>query len=71
MTRTNSRSFAFVLSTFGATLVTIVAAWTVSSVILEPIAPRGPNAIQLKSHQPASKHLYRISPIPPGAAWTT
>ena len=27
----NHRSFAFVSSTFGATLVSIVAAWTVSS----------------------------------------
>jgi hypothetical protein len=72
MTRTrNHRSFAFVSSTFGATLVSIVAAWTVSSVILEPIAPRDPNAVHLKSNQPASKHLYRISPIPPGADWTT
>jgi hypothetical protein len=51
MTRTrNHRSFAFVSSTFGATLVSIVAAWTVSSVILEPIAPRDPNAVHLKSN---------------------
>jgi hypothetical protein len=71
MTRTrNHRPFAFVSSTLGATLVSIFAAWTVSSVILAPIAPCDPNAVHLESYQPASKHLYRISPIPPGADWT-
>jgi hypothetical protein len=70
MTRTSNRSFAFVSSTFGATLVSIVAAWTVSSVILEPVASRDPNAIHLNSNPPASQHLYRISPIPAGADWT-
>jgi hypothetical protein len=69
MTRTSNRSFAFVSSTFGATLISIVAAWTVSSVILDPVAPRDPSAIH-QSNQPASKHLYRISPIPAGADWT-
>jgi hypothetical protein len=68
MTRTSNRSFAFVSSTFGATLISIVAAWTVSSVIFD-VAPRDPNAIN-QSNQPASKHLYRISPIPAGADWT-
>jgi hypothetical protein len=40
MTRTSKpRSFAFVSSTLGATLLSIVAAWTVSSVILDPAVP--------------------------------
>ena len=71
MTRHNNhRSFAFVSSTLGATLLSIVAAWTVSSVILDPVAPNSPSAVHLKSDQPASRHLFRISPIPPGADWT-
>jgi hypothetical protein len=69
MTRTSNRSFAFVSSTFGTTLISIVAAWTVSSVILDPVAPRDPSAIH-QSGQPASKHHFRISPIPAGADWT-
>ena len=68
MTRHHDHRFAFVSSTLGATVVSIVAAWTVSSVILD--APRDPSAVHLKSDQPASKHLFRISPIPPGADWT-
>jgi hypothetical protein len=66
----NHRSFAFVSSTLGATLISIVAAWTASSVILDPVAPNSPSAIHLESDQPSSRHLFRISPIPPGADWT-
>ena len=71
MTRTHThRSFAFVSSTLGATLISIVAAWTFSSVILDPVAPNSPSAVHLKPDQPTSRHLFRISPIPPGADWT-
>jgi hypothetical protein len=71
MTRTsNPRSFAFVSSTLGATLISIVAAWTVSSVILDPVVPNSPGAVHLKSDPSTSRHLFRISPIPPGADWT-
>ena len=69
--RSNHRSFAFASSTLGVTLVSIVAAWTGSSVILDPAAPNSPSAGQLKSDQSTSQHLFRISPIPPGADWTT
>ena len=72
MTRHNNhRSFAFVSSTLGATLVSILAAWTVSSVIVDPVAPNRPSAVELKSDQSTARHLFRISPIPPGADWTT
>lgn len=71
MTRYHDHRLAFVASTLGATLVSIVAAWTVSSVIFDPVAPRDPSsAIHLKSGQPGSRDLFRISPIPPGADWT-
>jgi hypothetical protein len=66
----NPRSFAFVSSTLGATLISALAAWTISSVIiLGPVASNSPSAVHLKSDQPASRHLFRISPIPPGADW--
>jgi hypothetical protein len=39
-------------------------------VILDPVAPNSPSAVHLKSDQPSSRHLFRISPIPPGADWT-
>ena len=72
MTRhSNPGSLAFVSSTLGATLISIVAAWTVSSAILDPIAPNRPSATHLKSDQQTSRHLFRVSPIPPGADWTT
>ena len=71
MTRTsNHRSFAFVSSTLGATLISIVAAWTISSVILDPAVSHNPGAVHLKSDPSTSRHLFRISPIPPGADWT-
>jgi len=70
MTCHRNHCFAFVSSTLGVTLLSIVAAWTASSVILDPALPRDPAAVHLKSDQPASKHLFRISPIPPGADWT-
>jgi hypothetical protein len=38
-------------------------------VILDP-APHDPAAVQLESDQPSSRHIFRISPIPPGADWT-
>jgi len=64
----NPHSFAFVSSTLAATLLSIVAAWTVSSIVLDPL-PADPSAIQLKQ-DPPSRHLFRLSPIPPGADWT-
>jgi hypothetical protein len=71
MTRhSNHRSVAFGRSTLGVMLVSIAAAWIVSSVILDPVAPASDRAVQLKSDQSTSRHLFRISPIPPGADWT-
>ena len=71
MTRhSNHRSFAFVSSTLGATLISVLAAWTISSVILDPVVLNSAGAVHLKSDQSTSRHLFRISPIPPGADWT-
>jgi hypothetical protein len=69
MTRHHDHRFAFVSSTLGVTLLSIAAAWTVSSVMLDPVQPRDPGAVQLKQEQP-SRHLFQISPIPPGADWS-
>ena len=71
MTRhSNHRSFAFVSSTLGATLISVLAAWTISSVILDPVVLNSSGAVHLNSDQATSRHLFRISPIPPGADWT-
>jgi hypothetical protein len=69
MTRHHDHRFAFVSSTLGVTLVSIVAAWTVSSVLIDPQLPNSPSALHLQQEHP-SRHLFRISPIPPGADWT-
>jgi hypothetical protein len=62
-TRAN-HSFALVSSTFGATLLSILAAWVVSSIAFAPVLPT-PDV----GHSNTSHHLYQISPIPPGADW--
>ena len=60
MTRhSNRRSFAFASSTLGATLISVLAAWTISSVILDPVVLNSAGAVHLKSDQPfdvASHH---------------
>jgi hypothetical protein len=61
-TRAN-RSFVLVSSTFGTTLVSILAAWVVSSFVFAPVLA-APEAT-VSSH-----HLYQLSPIPAGADWT-
>jgi hypothetical protein len=64
-TRANRSSHvALVSSTFGTTLLSILAAWVVSSIAFAPVSPT-PDV----SHSNMSHHLYQISPIPPGADW--
>jgi hypothetical protein len=62
--RSKSRSFAFVSSTLGATLTSILAAWVVTNLVFAPIAT--PAQVPAGS----SSHHYQISPIPPGADWS-
>ncbi len=66
-----NRSFPNVLvtSTLGTTLVSILAAWVVSSLAFAPVVatPDVPKA----SYSEPGHHLFQISPIPPGADWTS
>jgi hypothetical protein len=74
MTRPMTKRFfprAIVSSTVGTTLISIAAVWLVTSHAFAPVVATPDTAIEdSKSHQPA-RHLYRLSPIPPGADWTS
>jgi hypothetical protein len=57
----------FVSSTVGTTLVSILAAWVISSLAFAPLVttPDVPRA----GHSKSGHHLFQISPVPPGADW--
>lgn len=55
----------FVSSTLGTTLVRIAAAWIVTSLAF---APDPQSAVH--AYQPHGHH-FQLSPIPPGADWTS
>ena len=61
-----------VSSTLGTTLVSILAAWVVSSLAFAPVVAitDTPSAIHSTSDQSSRPH-FRISPIPPGADSTS
>ena len=61
----SSPPFVFVSSTLGTTLMSILAAWVVSSLASAPLAMPDVG----RAHP--SHHLFQISPIPPGADWTS
>jgi hypothetical protein len=56
----------FVSSTLGTTLVSIAAAWIVTSLAFA--TPDTPSAAS--AYQPHGHH-FQLSPIPPGADWTS
>lgn len=63
---------ALVSSTAGTTLLSIAAVWLVTSHAVAPVVATPDTAIEhSQSHQPSSRHLYRLSPIPAGADWTS
>ena len=59
-------------STIGTTLISIAAAWIVTSSAFVPVVATSDTAKyeHAKSYKP-SGHLYRLSPIPAGADWTS
>jgi hypothetical protein len=76
MTRpTTNHSFpnALVSSTVGTTLISIAAAWLVTSPAFAPVvtAPDTASVEHAKPYKPSARPLYRLSPIPPGADWTS
>jgi len=64
---------ALVSSTVGTTLISIAAVWLVTSHAYAPVAatPDTANIEHSKSYQPSARALYRLSPIPAGADWTS
>ena len=64
---------ALVSSTAGTTLISIAAAWLVTSHAFAPVVatPDTASIEHSKNYQPSDRPLYRLSPIPPGADWTS
>jgi hypothetical protein len=54
-------------------LISIAAVWLVTSHAFAPVVatPDTANIEQKKSYQPSARPLYRLSPIPAGADWTS
>ena len=64
---------ALISSTVGTTLISIAAVWLVTSHAFAPVVaiPDTANIERSKPYQPSSRSLYRLSPIPAGADWTS
>lgn len=55
-------------------IATTLACILTASVITSALAPRTETpdtSDRSQSYKPSSGHLYRLSPIPPGADWTS
>ena len=63
---------AIVSSTVGTTLISIAAVWLATSPVFAPVVatPDTARFEQSKPHKPSDR-LYRLSPIPAGADWTS
>ena len=62
----HSLPYALVSSTLGTSLVCIFAAWLSASSLYLPT-----DATTDRSPSASSGRLYQLSPIPPGADWTS
>jgi hypothetical protein len=63
---------ALISSTVGTTLISIAAAWLVTSHAFAPLVATDSTKIEhSKTYQASSGPLYRLSPIPAGADWTS
>ena len=65
---------AFVSSTVGTTLISIAAVWLVTSHAFVPVVAKTghrKHRTGKESHQLSTHPLYRWSPIPAGADWTS
>jgi hypothetical protein len=64
---------ALVSSTIGTTLISIATVWLVTSHAFAPVVaiPDTANIDHSKNYQPSDRPLYRLSPIPAGADWTS
>jgi hypothetical protein len=64
---------AIVGSTVGTTLISIAAVWLVTCHAFGPVVATSDVAKteQAKPYAPSERPLYRLSPIPAGADWTS
>jgi hypothetical protein len=64
---------AIVSSTVGTTLISIAAVWLVTSHAFAPVVATPDTATieHAKPYKPSDRPLYRLSPIPAGADWTS
>jgi hypothetical protein len=63
---------AIVSSTMGATLISIAAVWFVTSHPFTPVAATpDTTTIEHGQSRQTDRPLYRLSPIPAGADWTS
>lgn len=72
--KTNQRfPHVLITSTIGTTLISIAAAWIVTSATLAPLgtSPKAETAPQTRSYDASqsSRPRFRLSPIPAGADW--
>ena len=66
------RSFPFVLmsSTVGTIIISVAAVWLATSLAYAPVVAV-PDTASVHSKSSSDRPLYRLSPIPPGADWTS
>jgi hypothetical protein len=63
-------SFALMSSTLGTILVSVTAVWLATSIYAPTARPEAAAPHHSYSGS-SSQPLYRLSPIPPGADWTS
>jgi hypothetical protein len=65
-------SFPFASSIMGTILVSVTAVWLATSLAYGPVvATPDSGSVRSKFYNPPDHPLYRLSPIPPGADWTS
>ncbi len=62
---------ALLSSTLGTILVSVTAVWLASSAYAPAARPDAASAHHSYSSNSSSQPLFRLSPIPPGADWTS
>jgi hypothetical protein len=63
--------YALLSSTLGTVLVSVTAVWLAAATYAPAPAPDRASAVHSNSPSSSSQPLFRLSPIPPGADWTS
>jgi hypothetical protein len=63
--------FALMSSTLGTILISVIAVWLSTSALAPAVRPDPAAPHQFFSPGSSSQPLYRLSPIPAGADWTS